>query len=99
MALRIVKVGRRKQGLFGGIAVDVVALDYDWWHSLAEADGQLEPSEQPMPLGPDGWIYYGRLKDVGKPDEPTWPDTFGHHSPDEAAAALEAKLEMVFRWQ
>jgi hypothetical protein len=45
MALRIVKVGRVRDGLFRTTAVDVIGLDYDWWHSLAEADDQLEPGD------------------------------------------------------
>ncbi len=99
MALRIVKVGRVRNGLLRTAAVDIIGLDYDWWHSLAAADDQLEPGEEPMPMGPDGWLHYGRVGEAGQPEEPTWPDTSGHQTAEEAAAALVAKLGRAVRWQ
>ena len=36
----------------------IVPLPYDYWFRLAEADGQLEPNEQPETPGESGVLYY-----------------------------------------
>ena len=38
--------------------VTVIARNYDMRYSTFEADGMLEDGEQPVPLGPDGRLYY-----------------------------------------
>gem|GEM_PF-4432771 len=52
-----------------------------------------------MPLSPEGLMYYGRVEQALQPDEPTWPDTFGHTTISEAMQALELKLGKQVRWQ
>jgi hypothetical protein len=99
MALEIVKIGTYRTGLLSRAHVDIISLDYDWWYSLAEADDQLEPGETPMPLSPDGLLYYARIKRALQPDEPTWPDTFGHTTIAEAMEAISLKLGKKVRWQ
>src|SRR5688500_12610747 len=99
MALEIVKTGTYRTVLWFRAAVDIISLDYVWWHSLAEADDLAEPGEVPMPLGPDGLMYYGRFKQALQPSEPTWPDTFGHTTVAEAMQALSLKLGKRIRWQ
>jgi hypothetical protein len=36
----------------------IVARDYDMLQAMYEADENLEEDEQPVPLGPDGRLYY-----------------------------------------
>lgn len=60
--------------LYGGIAqlpVRIIALPYDYWYELGKADGQLEPGEEPTPLGPDGVLYYVSFTTVDSPGYPT----------------------------
>jgi len=99
MTLEIVRVGTYRNGFLSRAHADIIALDYDWWHSLAETDDQLEPGEEPMPLNAQGVIYYGRFKQALQEAEPTWPDTFGHASIAEAQHALELKIGKKIRWQ
>ena len=54
MPLKIVRTGT---WLYDGTVekpVDIIALEYDWWYSLASKDGQLDDDVEPNPLGPDG---------------------------------------------
>jgi hypothetical protein len=99
MTLRIVKTGTFRTGLFSRAPADVIALDYDWWYSLAEIEDSLGPDEQSMPLAPDGVLYYGRLEDALNPSEPTHPDTFGDITIEAAMRSLELKLGKTIRWQ
>jgi len=99
MALKIVLTGT---WLYDGLvekAVDIVALEYDWWHSLAEADGQLEEGETPLPLGPDGCLYYVRFQRALNPAESTWVDSYGHQTLSGAMAAAEDKVVGKIGWQ
>ena len=98
MALEIVKVGTYRNGLLSRANVDIIALDYDWWHSLAEADNQLDPGEEPMPLNSQGCIYYGRIRQALQNEEPTWPDTFGHATVEDAMRAIEINIGKTVRW-
>lgn len=98
MAFAIVKTGT---WLYGGrveTPVDIIALDYDWWYSLAEADGQLEPGERPMTPGPDGCIYYVRFREALKHSEPVWPDSHGHATVSEAMKYAESKVVGGIKW-
>ena len=36
--------------------VDIVALDYDHWFAIGEADDALAPADTAQPLGPDGCL-------------------------------------------
>lgn len=38
--------------------IAIVARNYDMRHSTFEADGMLLEGETPVPLGPDGKLYY-----------------------------------------
>lgn len=98
MTLEIVLTGT---WLYDGTAetpVDIVALDYDWWYALAEADGQLHEGEKPMPLGPDGRLYYVRFQRALEPSEPTWVDSFGHLDLTSAVSAAEEKIRDPIHW-
>src|SRR5690606_25019322 len=58
----IVKTGT---WLYGGSVetpVDIISLDCDWDYELNKADGRLEEGEEPIPLGPDGCLYYVRFQ-------------------------------------
>ena len=99
MALRIVAKGT---WLYGGTVdtpVDVVALDYDWWHCLDEADAQLEPGQEPTPTGPDGCLYYVRFKWALELSEPTWPDSSGYPQLQDAMQYAESKVVGGIRWE
>lgn len=99
MALVIVKAGT---WLYEGrveVPVDIIALDYDWWYSLAEADGQLKPGEQPMALGSDGFLYYVRFQKAQQREEPTWPDSPGYVTVAEAMKYAESKVVGGIKWK
>lgn len=98
MALRIVRIG---VWLYGGSVetpVDIVALDYDWHYKLGKEDGHLEPGEEPMPLGPDGWVYYVRFRHALEQTEPTWPDSPAFANVLEAMQHAEQKAVGGIRW-
>ena len=79
--------------------VDVIALDYDWWYSLAEADGTLDDTEKPAELGPDGYLYYVRFKRAGESTVPTWVDTAGYPTVVGAIRAAEEQLGREIKWE
>jgi hypothetical protein len=99
MALGIIMSGTVRSGLFSRVPVDIISLDFDWWQSLDQATGTPDPDYLPMALGPDGFIYYGRIRLAGQSTEPTWPDTFGHPTVAETQHALSTKLGRIVRWQ
>jgi len=93
--MRIVRIGT---WLYDGAVekpVDIVALDYDWWFSLTEADGQLEEGESPQSLGPDGCLYYVRFQRALEPAEPTWVDSPGHATLAASLAKAETKVSHI----
>jgi hypothetical protein len=79
--------------------VDVVALNFDWWHELAKADGQLNEGEAALPLGPEGVLYYARFQYAGNPSASTWVDTPGHQTLATAMEAAEQKVAGSVAWQ
>ena len=98
MTLRIVRTGT---WLYDGTVarpVDIVALDFDWWYQLAEADGDLEPDEKPIEPDAQGWIYYVRFKRASDTSEPTWVDSFGDRTIEEAMSAAQAKVQAPIQW-
>jgi len=98
MSLKIVLTGT---WLYDGIVekpVDIIALEYDWWYSLAATDGQLEEDEKPLPLGQEGCLYYARFQRASTTSEPTWVDTHGHQQLAEAMKAAEEKVEGKIDW-
>jgi hypothetical protein len=78
--------------------VDVVALQFDWWFELAQADGMLGEDEQPQQLGPDGCLYYARFQHAGTTLSPTSVDTPGYQTLSEAMRAAEAKVQGGIQW-
>lgn len=78
--------------------VDVIALDFDWWHELWKADDMLEDGEEPVPLGPDGVLYYARFQRAGQLTAPTSVDTPGFSSLEGAIAAAENKVVGGVTW-
>ena len=78
--------------------VDIVALDFDFWFTIAEADGALEADEAPQAFGPDGWLYYHRFTRAGDRSEPTWVDSPGYATIDEAVVSAEARVPSPIVW-
>jgi hypothetical protein len=98
MALTIIRTGR---WLYGGsveMPVDVIGLDYDWWFESSKGADMLEPEEKPMALGEQGLIYYARFKRAGETNEPTWVDSDGHTTPEQAMIAAESKAPTPIVW-
>jgi len=98
MPLSIIRTGT---WLYDGTcekSVDVIALDFDWWHSQAEADGLLEQGEMPMQLGPDGCLYYVRFRHALDKSEPTWIESKGHALLHEAIREAEQKAGGPIQW-
>lgn len=56
-------------------SVDIIALEFGWWYSLAFEDGQLEDGEEQIPLGPDCCLYYARFQRALDTNEPTLGST------------------------
>ena len=79
--------------------VDIVALDYDFWFNLAQADDTLDPDEEPTPLGSQGFLYYARFKHAGDIEEPTWVESPGRATVQEAMRDAEAKTAGPIKWQ
>lgn len=97
--MRIVKSG---SWLYDGIVdreVDVVGLPYDYYFEMAKADGTLEADEEPLPLGEVGLIYYFRFRTAGSLEAPTWVDSPGHPTVEEAMAAAQSKAPSPIRWR
>ncbi|KAB2339779.1 hypothetical protein [Actinomadura rudentiformis] len=90
--------------LYDGVVpttVNVVMLDYDFWHVIAEANGDLEPGEVPQ-LNEEGRLYYLKYLPAGRPDDggrPFWPSSQGFHTLAEAVAAAEAALPGPVVWK
>jgi hypothetical protein len=98
MALKIIRSGR---WLYGGtveMPVDVIGLDYDWYLESDKGAFGAEDGDQPMPLDREGFIYYVRFRMAGEIVEPTWVDTAGHSTPEEAMLAAESKILAGIVW-
>jgi hypothetical protein len=76
----------------------LIALEFDWWHELAKADGALEDDEQSQPLGADGCLYYVRFRHAGEETTPTWPDSAGFDTIEGAMHAAEGKTPTAIAW-
>ncbi len=83
----------------GGVltAVRVVRLDYDFWFTVAEANGDLMPGERPL-LNGEGSAYYLRYKPGWSEGEPFWPDSVGYMTADEAKQEADRRLSGGVRW-
>lgn len=73
------------------LPVWVVKLAFDYWYSLGEADGQLEPGEQPKPLGPDGCLYYASFGEDRV-------DSSGFATVQEAKSAAQERVPSPIVW-
>ena len=76
--------------------VEVVRLDYDFWYSIADGDGTLEPGEKPS-LNQDGHLFYLRLRPAAGAG--FWPDSPGFSSLEEAKLSAEARVPGPITWQ
>ena len=68
--------------------VDIIGLDYDFWHEIGKADDKLEPGEEPGPF---------LLRDCCiTPDSntplPTWVESVGRRTIDAAMKDAAAKV-------
>jgi hypothetical protein len=96
--VRIVRAGR---WVYDGIVdrpVDIVALEFDFWHEVGAADGTLGEGEEPTPLGADRALYYVRFRRAGDPGLPTWVDSRGFGTLAEALREAEAKAPSPIIW-
>jgi hypothetical protein len=66
--------------------IAIIAKDHDASYALAEAEGWLEPGEQPTPVGPDGVLYYQK------------GEITPHQTLAEAKAWIEAKGYGDIEW-
>ena len=78
--------------------VRIVKLDYDFWFAIGEANGNLEPGEQPT-LNGDGFLFYVRHRPGWMEGEAFWPDSQGFTSLEDAQAAAEASLPSAVEWK
>jgi len=95
--MAIVKTGTWLYGGVGETPVDIVAMDCDWHYELDKADGVPDP-EPPQPMGPDGVLYYVRFQHALQPPGPTWVDSPGCASVEEAMRRAESKVQGGVRW-
>jgi hypothetical protein len=63
--LAFVKQGLRIQGDGQHMSVQIIGLDYDFWYEERQARGALPPGAEPLPLGPDGLLYYVCFREPG----------------------------------
>jgi hypothetical protein len=100
MALTIIRTGH---WLYGGsvpMPVDIIGLDYDWYYeSSSKGAGILEDDDRPIPLDSSGLIYYARFRKAGETAEPTWVDTVGDATPEDAMLAAESKIPAGIIWE
>ncbi|HET6908132.1 MAG TPA: hypothetical protein VFH54_02250 [Mycobacteriales bacterium] len=95
------KVVASGEWLYDGSAptpVLVVRLDYDFWHAVGEADGELGPDDAPT-LNSEGSAYYVRHKPGWSEGQPFWPDSQGFMTLDEAKAAAQAAVAGPITWR
>lgn len=78
--------------------VDIVGLTYDFWFELGKADDQLEPGETPTGPGESGLLFYVRFRRAGETSTPTWPDSAGYVTIDEAIRAAEERAPTAIVW-
>lgn len=99
MSINIVKNGT---WLYDGLvakSVDIIALDFDWWYEMVKEEEGLEEGELPIPLGEDGYIYYVRFLRAGETEHPTWVDSGGERSLNEAIKIAESKVTGEITWR
>ncbi|WP_337169932.1 hypothetical protein [Gemmatimonas aurantiaca] len=82
-----------------GQSVDIVALDYDWWYAMAEADGQLAPGEVPARPDAEGWLYYVRFTDAANTHGVVSVDSMGYATISAAMRYAASKVRDAIRWR
>lgn len=99
MTLEVVATGT---WLYAGAApspVSIVRLDYDFWHAVAAADGDLEPDEVPS-LNDAGHTYYVRFRSAESiRSSRFWPDSVGHLTLEAAKLAAAQRVSGTVRWR
>jgi hypothetical protein len=75
----------------------IVRLDYDFWYSIGEADGDLADGDAPD-LNPEGHLYYVRTTPGWSPSQAFWADSLGFKSLVDAAAAAQDKVPGPITW-
>ena len=97
-AVRIERSGRWRDAGGRYRPVDVIALPYDWHHDAARDRPLADVPAEPTPLGPDGVLHYARFRDAGRTDGPTWVETPGRPTVDEAVADAAARASSPIEW-
>ncbi len=77
--------------------IRIVCLDYDYWHMIAEADGELDVNETPS-LNIDGNAYYLCFRPDWEEGQSFWPDSVGYMSEAEAKADAERRVPTPINW-
>jgi len=98
MSISIIKSGKWLYGGTAKMSVDVISLNYDWWFELAKADDSLELNENPEALNELGVMYYVRFKHAEECVEPTWVDSVGYQTLDEAMEFAKNKVPSEIEW-
>ena len=70
--------------------VRIVALPYDYWFSMGEAEGQLEDGEEPDALGNEGLLYYPFFTQLDGPGFPTIIQAKGY---------AQSKVQSAIEWE
>ena len=76
--------------------VHIVCQNYDYWHSLGQADNNLEPDEQPT-LNSEGHIYYV-LFGTAPTEHPFGVRGLGFMSVGDAAAWAVTQVPNPIQW-
>ena len=98
----VLKIVRRGWWVYDGCAdlpVDVVGIAYDFWFSVADADGQLEVDELPLEPDVNGLLYCVRFRRAGETSTPTWPDSGASRDVEAAVRAAAALAPSPIRWE
>ena len=69
--------------------VRIIGLPFDYWYAVGEANGHLEPDEQPEPLGDEGVLYYPYFAEIAGPGFPTLLQAKGY---------AQSKVRSPIRW-
>ncbi|ROR96662.1 hypothetical protein EDD28_1249 [Salana multivorans] len=80
------------------LPVDIVGLDHDFWFELDRADGVAGPDDRPRQPDAPGLLYYVRFRHAGETSTPTWPDSAGYPTVEEARRAAESRVPGAIVW-
>ena len=99
MKIEIIKIGI---WLYDGAIekpIDIIRFDFDWWYEMAKSEGTLEADEQPASPGDDGYIYYVRIQRALETEGPTWVESYGDQTIDQAVKTAESKVAGGVVWK